>query len=75
MVLAVTEIRRLGLYGLTASELVRYKQSALGEVAQSAAQSAQQGNEEVLGECFKYVALCGLCALLCSYFSVAVSGT
>lgn len=48
--LAVREIRRLGLYGLTQSELRRYKQATLGEVAQIAAQSEQTSNEDVLSK-------------------------
>ena len=48
--LAVREIRRLGLFGLTASELGRYKQAVLSEAEQAAAQADQTGNEEVLTE-------------------------
>ena len=48
--LAVKEIRRLGLYGLTDSEITRYKQAILAESAQSSAQSEQRSNEEVLNE-------------------------
>ncbi|KAJ1433155.1 hypothetical protein B484DRAFT_326931 [Ochromonadaceae sp. CCMP2298] len=50
VVMAVREIRRLGLFGLTESELQRYKQATLSEAAQTAAQGRQAGNEEVLGE-------------------------
>ena len=48
--MAVQEIRRLGLFGLTVSELRRYASSMLGEVAQIAAQAAQQPHEEIIGE-------------------------
>eukprot|EP01035_Chromulina_nebulosa_P019847 gene19847-25796_t len=48
--LAVREIRRLGLYGLTASELERYKQAVLSEAEQAAAQVDQMNSEAVLGE-------------------------
>ena len=44
------EIRRLGLYGLTESELVRYKQASLSEAVHIAAQSQQRGNEDLLGK-------------------------
>ena len=50
MILAIKEIRRLGLYGLTSSELRRYSQSILGDVAQHAAQSEQLSSEDVLSE-------------------------
>jgi hypothetical protein len=50
VVMAVKEIRRLGMFGLTHSELVRYKQAILSEAAQAAAQAQQQGNEDVLNE-------------------------
>lgn len=43
--LAVREIRRLGKYGLTNSELSRYKQAILSEAEQSAAQADQMNNE------------------------------
>lgn len=46
--MAVLEIRRLGLFGLTESELPRYKQAVLSEAEQRAAQGDQTGNEEVL---------------------------
>jgi len=46
--LAVREIRRLGLFGLTENELVRYKQAVLSEAEQSVAQAEQLGSEEVL---------------------------
>jgi hypothetical protein len=42
---AVLEIRRLGHYGLTDSELGRYKQAVYAEAAQAVAQSDQAGNE------------------------------
>jgi hypothetical protein len=48
--LAVREIRRLGLFGLTASELGRYKQAVLSEAEQAAAQADQTGNEDVVTE-------------------------
>jgi len=48
---AVQEIRRLGLFGLTVSELKRYGASMLGEVAQIAAQADQQPHEEIIGGC------------------------
>ena len=48
--LAVREIRRLGLFGLTASELGRYKQAVLSEAEQAAVQADQTGNEDVLTE-------------------------
>lgn len=77
--LAVREIRRLGLYGLTESELRRYKQATLGEVAQIAAQCDQASNEGVLSKyCFisltaKYLSAAWLvqCVTL-SYYSVNV---
>jgi len=50
VILAVREIRRLGLFGLTDSEISRYKQAILAEAAQNAAQSEQRNNEEVLNE-------------------------
>lgn len=50
VILAVKEIRRIGLFGLTDSEVGRYKQAILTEAMQSAAQSSQVGNEDVLGE-------------------------
>jgi hypothetical protein len=43
--LAVLEIRRLGIYGLTEGELARYKQAILAESAQAAAQAEQMSNE------------------------------
>ena len=52
VVLAVREIRRLGLFGLTSSEISRYKQAILAEAAQNAAQSEQRNNEEILNEVF-----------------------
>jgi len=48
--LAVQEIRRLGQFGLTESELSRYKQAILSEAEQSAAQCDQVSNEDVLAE-------------------------
>eukprot|EP01039_Chlorochromonas_danica_P002675 gene2675-2920_t len=48
--LAVKEIRRLGLYGLTGSELARYKQASLAEAAQIAAQCDQKSSEDILQE-------------------------
>lgn len=48
--MAVREIRRLGLYGLTENELGRYKQAILSEAAQAAARAEQMGNEDVLNE-------------------------
>ena len=48
--LAVREVRRMGRYGLTASELLRYKQSLLSEIGQLLAQAEQQPHEEVLNE-------------------------
>ena len=53
--LAVTEIRRLGLYGLTDSEITRYKQAVLAETAQCSAQSEQRNNEEVLNEVVQHL--------------------
>jgi len=50
VIMAVREIRRLGLFGLTESELTRYKLATLSEAAQTAAQSDQMSNEDVLGE-------------------------
>ena len=47
------EIRRLGLFGLTDSEISRYKQAILAEAAQNSAQSEQRSNEEVLNEVSK----------------------
>jgi predicted Zn-dependent peptidase len=48
--LAVAEIRRLGLFGLSEGELVRYKQAVLAEAEQSAAQADQIAHEEILTE-------------------------
>jgi predicted Zn-dependent peptidase len=48
--LAVQEIRRLGIHGLTESELERYKAAILSEAEQAAAQADQMGNEEVLSQ-------------------------
>ena len=48
--LAVKEIRRLGLYGLTESEGDRYKQAILSEAQQAAAQSGQLSNDDVLAQ-------------------------
>lgn len=48
--LAVQEITRLGVHGLTKTELDRYKQAILSEAEQAAAQSDQMGNEEVLSQ-------------------------
>ena len=48
--LAVKEIRRLGVHGLTDNELMRYKQAILSEAEQSAAQADQLSNEEVLSQ-------------------------
>ena len=48
--LAVQEIVRLGIHGLTGSELERYKQAILSEAGHAAAQSGQMGNEEVLSQ-------------------------
>lgn len=56
--LAVREIRRLGLYGLTESELQRYKQASLGEVIQGAAQAGQKGHEDVLSKSGAPMHLC-----------------
>lgn len=50
VVMAVQEIRRLGLHGLTKSELQRYKLATISEAAQAAAQMDQMGNEDVLTE-------------------------
>jgi hypothetical protein len=47
--LAVIELRRMGLHGLTQTELHRYKQSLLTEAAQTAAQYGQMDSETVLG--------------------------
>jgi hypothetical protein len=65
VILAVKEIRRLGLYGLTQSELRRYKQASLGEVMQTAAQSEQMGHEDIISKFFIICAFCSLCALRC----------
>lgn len=48
--LAVTEIRRLGLYGLTPGELVRYKTATLTEALQHAAEASEKGHEDLLQE-------------------------
>ena len=48
--LAVREIRRLGIFGLTESELHRYKQAVLSEAEQSVAQAEQLGSEEVISQ-------------------------
>jgi hypothetical protein len=50
VVAAITEVRRLGLFGLTESELVRYKQSLLTETAQAAAQFDQTSSEDLVQE-------------------------
>jgi predicted Zn-dependent peptidase len=55
---AITEIRRLGAFGLTNSELVRYKQAVLSDAEQLAAQYNQVNNEEMLNELMEAVA-CG----------------
>ena len=47
---AVVEIRRLGLFGLTENELVRYKQAIISEAEHSEAQADQTSNEDVLAE-------------------------
>jgi hypothetical protein len=44
----VREIRRLGQFGLTESELQRYKQASLGEAMQGAAQAGQKGHDDVM---------------------------
>jgi hypothetical protein len=44
------EIRRLGLFGLTESELVRYKQAIISEAEHSEAQADHTTNEDVLAE-------------------------
>lgn len=43
--LAIKEVRRLGVFGLTNSEISRYKQAILSEAEQSAAQADQINNE------------------------------
>ena len=43
--LAVREIRRLGTFGLTKSELSRYKAAILSEAEQSTAQADKMSNE------------------------------
>jgi predicted Zn-dependent peptidase len=48
--LAIQEIRRMGLYGITAGEMIRYKQTLLSEIGQMFVQSEQQTHEEVLQE-------------------------
>eukprot|EP01038_Epipyxis_sp_PR26KG_P008162 gene8162-11046_t len=50
VIMAVTEIRRLGVHGLTESEMNRYKQAIFNEASQYAAQVDQQENENVLNE-------------------------
>ena len=45
---AIIEIRRLGLFGLTEGELVRYKTAILMEAEQLAAQATQMDNENVI---------------------------
>ena len=47
---SITEIRRLGLFGLTNGEMERYKSAILSEAEQFAAQSGQMSNEDVLQE-------------------------
>ena len=47
---AVIEIRRLGLFGLTESELGRYKQAILSEAEHLDAQADQTSNEDILLE-------------------------
>lgn len=56
--MAVHEIRRLGQYGLTVSELKRYKQAILADAEQAAAQSDQMGNEDIVYELMEATA-CG----------------
>ena len=64
--MAIGEIRRLGLYGLTENELLRYKTSVLTEAEQYAAQATQMGNEVCS-------TLTGFCpALSDSSFSTAI---
>jgi hypothetical protein len=50
VILAIKEIRRLGLYGLTEEEVNRYKRAILNEATQTVAQGDQMGNEDVLNE-------------------------
>eukprot|EP01041_Mallomonas_annulata_P011058 gene11058-23114_t len=47
---AVSEIRRLGMFGLTEGELDRYKSAVLSEAQQLAAQSEQMSSEDMLTE-------------------------
>eukprot|EP00607_Mallomonas_marina_P007369 CAMPEP_0182419444 /NCGR_PEP_ID=MMETSP1167-20130531/3899_1 /TAXON_ID=2988 /ORGANISM="Mallomonas Sp, Strain CCMP3275" /LENGTH=1078 /DNA_ID=CAMNT_0024594381 /DNA_START=315 /DNA_END=3551 /DNA_ORIENTATION=+ len=47
---AIMEIRRLGLYGLTDGELERYKVAVLSEAQQFAAQAQQMSSEDMLTE-------------------------
>lgn len=47
---AISEVRRLGLYGLTQGELDRYKTAVLSEAQQFEAQSDQTTSEDVLTE-------------------------
>lgn len=47
---AVREIRTLGQFGLSPSEVERYKQALLSEAEQSAAQADQLNNEAILAE-------------------------
>lgn len=46
--LAVREIRRLGVFGLSQNEVGRYKQAVLSEAEQQVAQADQLGSEEVV---------------------------
>lgn len=47
---AVVEVRRLGIHGITPTELKRYKQAVFADAEQAAAQAEQMGNEDVLTE-------------------------
>jgi predicted Zn-dependent peptidase len=47
---AIQEIRRLGLYGLTSSEFDRYRKAAISEASHMATQCEQRNNEEILAE-------------------------
>jgi hypothetical protein len=68
----VREIRRLGQFGLTESELQRYKQASLGEAMQGAAQAGQKGHDDVMSTWIcscsvgDYCCVCSCCDALSS---------
>ena len=55
---AILEIRRLGYYGVSEGELMRYKQAILAEASQAMAQSSQVGAVQCCVEWCIYVYVC-----------------